>query len=135
MESKQKGNTKKTLTLRQLKAVQMFLEGATIVEISQTVKASRKTIYEWIDQPTFSKAIEDQRSLDFERLLQKLQNLMDKAISTIDKAMDDPTITPTQLKAAGLVVDRATSVRTEIEFEKRITALENTISNRLGGQR
>ena len=116
------------LTPRQTQALQMILGGSSITQVAQAVNASRKTLYKWIAQPPFAKALTDERTLALERLSQSLANLSEKAVGVLSTAMDDPSST-VRVRAADIALSRMLALKDSVEFEKRISALESAVTH------
>lgn len=115
-----------TLTARQTKAIELLLIGTSIKEVANTVNVSRGTVYRWLDQPNFQSTINKEKNQVVERLSLALASLGQKAVKTLEEALDDSTAgTSVRVRAADVVINRILSIREIVDFEDRLTKLEN----------
>lgn len=107
----------------------MILTGSSVVDAAAEAKVSRGTVYSWLDQPRFVLALNDAKTAAMERLSLSLAALGDKAIKTLDAAMDDPEAgASVKIRAADIVINRILALREMVEFENRLNNLEIAIS-------
>lgn len=119
----------KNLTIKQTRAIQSLLAGQSVTEAADAAKVRRSTLYTWLEQPGFTRAINEGKSEMLERLSQSLASLSDQAVNTLARCMSDPS-SAIQLRAADIVISRILSLKDSVDFERRIAHLENTIENR-----
>jgi len=123
-----KGNTpRKTLTPKQTQVLHMILGGSSITDAAQAAGVSRKTIHAWYQQPQFTQALTNERTLALEKLSNSLASLSEKAVMTLDAAMDDPNST-TRVRAADIIISRMLSYADQVELAQRISELEKAVS-------
>ena len=121
----------KNLTPKQTRALEMILTGSSVVEVAEAAKVSRGTVYNWLSQPIFTTAMNDEKALAMERLSLSLAALGVKAIKTLDDAMDDPEAgTSVKVRAADIVINRILSMREFVDVEERLVQLESIVQSR-----
>ena len=121
--------TSKNLTSKQTRALQMILSGSSVVEAAATAKVSRGTVYNWLTQTEFRQALNDEKQTALERLSLALANLGEKAIRTLDSAMDDADAgASVKIRAADIVINRILTLRETVDIESRLSHLEEIIA-------
>lgn len=120
-----------TLTARQTRAIELLLIGTPIKEVANLVNVSRGTIYRWLDQPRFQSTINKEKTQVVERLSLALASLGQKAVKTLEEALDDPSAgTSVRVRAADVVINRILSIRELVDFEDRLNRLEEMVNTK-----
>lgn len=121
----------KKASLKKSKALAALLSGANAVEAAAAAGVVTNTIYKWQKDPEFTEALNAAKSEAMDRLGRSLSALGDKAVMTLEAAMDDPDAGPAvKIRAADIVLNRALSIQDAAEFEKRLSNLEKQLNIR-----
>ena len=78
----------KRLTARHKRAIELLKTGLSIEETANTVGVTRKTIYNWLDDPLFNDELQTRESEFIRRLNNKLININEKALDKLDESLD-----------------------------------------------
>lgn len=101
-----------TLNGKQAIAAAMLAQGMSVVEISQQIDTTRKTIWSWQQDETFQRAVENNQSMLGEvinnTMTENVKELLDKAIprlirDAVEIALDTDNDIPTRIRASTLV--------------------------------
>lgn len=84
----------------------LVAEGVKISDAGEQVGISTATAYRWIKRPSVKTLVEQAQQEVRERFLRRLFYLGDQAIDTLEQAMRNPDMSPTQRQAADSVLDR-----------------------------
>lgn len=121
----------KKVTLKKSLALEALLSGANANEAAAAAGVVRNTLYKWQRDPDFIDALNQAKSEAMDRLGRSLSALGEKAVMTLDAAMDDPDAGPAvKIRAADIVLNRALSIQDAAEFEKRLSDLEKQLNIR-----
>ena len=113
------------LTPRQRRAIEALLTTGEISEAAQTAKVSRETLYRWMKRPDFSMALRQGTQDSLEILSRSLVVLSDKAVKTLQFALDDESCgLSVRIRAADLVLGRLLQMRELVDLEERVSRLE-----------
>ena len=96
------------LTKKHRTAIELLLQGAgTMEEIAKCVKVTRKTLYNWLEDPLFKEELKE-READFRRVQKaRISNLASKALDTQEQIMDRSKNDVARAGVASDVLDRA----------------------------
>lgn len=96
------------LTKKHRTAIELLLEGSmTIEEIAVSVKVSRQTLYNWMNDELFKKELEE-RAADFRRVQKaRIAQLASKALDTQEQIMNKSKNDVARAGVASDVLDRA----------------------------
>lgn len=119
--------TEKSLTARQQQALVMIITGRSVADAAQAANVRRQTVYAWLNQPHFRQELEKEKAGFMERISLSLTSLGDKAIQALDQALEDPNIS-VRLRAADIYFSQSRAYKDQVEFEKRINALETAVT-------
>lgn len=104
----------------------LVAEGSRISDAGKEVGISAATAYRWIKKPTVRGLVEQAQQEVRERFLRRLFALGDQAIQTLDEAMRNPEMSPTQRQAADSVLDRIGVDKRAVE--KHLAALGGDVA-------
>jgi len=119
--------TEKSLTTRQQQALVMIITGRSVADAAEAAHVRRQTVYTWLNQPHFKQVMEKEKSNFLERISLSLASLGEKAIRALDQALEDENIS-VKLRAADIYFSQSRAYKDQIEFEKRINALESAVT-------
>lgn len=96
------------LTKKHRTAIELLVRGAgTIEEIAKAVNVTRKTIYNWMEDPLFKEELKE-READFRRVQKaRITQLASKALDTQEQIMDKSKNDVARAGVASDVLDRA----------------------------
>jgi hypothetical protein len=116
------------LSARQRRTIPFIITSPTIVEGLEKAKLSRKTFYQWLEQPEFKAELDRQRDeaakTAFETLTQSLTKAVENLVKLLDHADD-------RLKrlACKDVIEYIIRHKEFEDLEKRIEAIEHQLTN------
>lgn len=115
------------LTKKHRTAIELLLEGSmTIEEIAVSVKVSRQTLYNWMQDPLFDAELKE-RAADFRRVQKaRIAQLASKALDTQEQIMNKSKNDVARAGVASDVLDRAGYIKPK-------KAEEDSDSKRTGG--
>ena len=88
-------------------AVERIIEGVDDATIAKELGISRTTAWRWRNDPEAVALVSAARNRQFERVEGRLASLADSALSALETALNDPSVSLTvKLKAATIVLDR-----------------------------
>jgi DNA-binding CsgD family transcriptional regulator len=93
------------LTPEQLSAIDLLIQGKSDQEVADTIGKARETVWRWKNNvPFFMATLEARRQEVFGVAVQRLRNLLDKAIDNIAKDIEDGDVKSSfeLVKATGL---------------------------------
>ena len=110
------------LTKKHRTAIELLLQGSkTIEEIAESVKVSRKTLYNWMKDPLFDEELKE-READFRRVQKaRITQLAAKALDTQEKIMDKSKNDVARAGVASDVLDRAGYIKPKKSEEEKET--------------
>jgi hypothetical protein len=113
------------LTTKQRKAIECLLTRGDTTSAATEAGISRQTLYLWLKQDDFKKALEAGTAEALESLSRALIGLGGKAASTLDDILSDRT-TPysASLRAVEIVIGNILRLRELITLEQRVSVLE-----------
>jgi len=113
------------MTPRQRRAIEALLTSGDISEAARTAKVSRETLYRWMKLADFSMALRQGTQASLESLSRSLVALSDKAIKTLQLALEDETCgLSVRIRAADLILGRLLQIRELVDLEERVSHLE-----------
>jgi transposase-like protein len=114
-----------SLTGHQRRAVRALLVKPTIEQAAKDAQVSETSLYRWMRQPEFHRALTEAESDALDNASRRLVNLTEHAISVITATMDDRNMHPAlRLRAAQIVLENMLRLREMRSLEQRISALE-----------
>jgi len=92
----------KTLTVKQSRAVQSLLAGATVKDAALAGNVSRTTLYKWLGRPEFKTELQRADGEIVEVLTRRLTALGKLALDNLEEVLSDPD-TPQGIKVRAAV--------------------------------
>lgn len=118
----------KNLTPRQKSAIATLAAGETVTRAAVSANVSRETIYKWLQQPAFQKALIETTDAALENVSRRLVALADAALETLETAMTDESTEPgPRIRAAAVVLQNVLAVVEQVTLNRRITELERKV--------
>ena len=113
------------LTVKQSRAVQSLLAGATVKDAALAGNVSRTTLYKWLARPEFKTELQKADAEIVEVLTRRLTALGKLALDNLEEVLSDPS-TPQGIKvrAAVEVINCIIRLRELYTLEARLTELE-----------
>ena len=113
------------LTGKQRKAVEALLTTGEVAAAAQAAGVSRDTLYRWLKQPDFARAVREAEARALDDLSRLLVRLGRTAAATLAKAMAEPSAPwATRVRAADAALGRLLQLRELAQLEARVQALE-----------
>ncbi len=114
------------LSPKKLKAIEVLLAGGSKRAAAAAAGISEQQLYRWAKQPEFAAAISAQKTELMERVNARLLALALQATAALGQVLETPDTQTLALRASDIVLARLMSIRELSEFERRLTALEET---------
>ena len=119
------GKTTNKLTPQQHRAIAALLNSKSVVEAAQQAQVGARTLYRWLDDPTFSAALAKAEGQLVNAATRRLLRHQDDALTTILVIMADRQHPASvRLRAAQTVIDSMLKLRELRDLEERLTRLE-----------
>lgn len=114
------------LTARQQAALDALLTAPTMTAAAAAVGISRRTLYNWLEDPTFQAALADLRAESLTLASLHVARLTVAALDQLEQAMtaDPPPPWTVRLRAAEAVLGNSLRMQENYDFERRLTVLE-----------
>ena len=117
------------LTTRQRKAIESLLTTGSRTEAVRAAGITRQTLSRWFKQPHFVAALRQAEAEALRGLSLSLLSLAEGAAGALAAGLEDESAT-VRLRAADLILQRLLQVREMLDWEGRITALEELVIRR-----
>lgn len=118
------------LTGKQQKAVLALLAEPTIGEAAQAATISERTLYRWLNEPSFCQAYREARRGAVKLVTGRLQQVAGRAVTTLDEVMRDPIApAPARVAAAKAVLELAIKAVEVEDLEARLQTLESVLEH------
>jgi len=130
--NKEKPIERRELTRRQEAALLAMLEPSndgsplSLSEISKNVGVNPSTLWRWKNQPEFKTRYREMRRTVVESGIARLQGLMDKAISTLEKNLATGN-RPSECRAASTIIRQSIEGVDFSDFDERISKIEKQL--------
>jgi len=118
-----------SLNSRQLKAIPILIGCNTIEDAARQTGISKNTLYAWMKQEDFEKAVFEARKKLFDKAMHKLMNVSMKAVITLEKLLDAES-EAVRRAAANDVLGHILKYQEISEIEDRLDKVENIVSER-----
>jgi hypothetical protein len=117
------------LSVRQRRTIPFIITSPTIVEGLEKAKLSRKTFYQWLEQPDFKAELDRQRDEAAKTAFETLTQSLTKAVENLVKLLDH---TDDRLKrlACKDVIEYILRHKEIEDLEKRIEAIEQRLAEK-----
>ena len=121
-------NSEKDLSERQVIAIPHLVSAKSVSETADLIGVNRKTVYRWMDDPTFREEYDRQRDAVANFARSSMRALMLKALSIQAERLDsdDPK---ERARAAKEIIDYDTKTATSHENQKLVNRLHRLIYN------
>ncbi|HYT34619.1 MAG TPA: hypothetical protein VEL69_06255 [Ktedonobacteraceae bacterium] len=127
---------KNSLTPKQQIFITAYLTpGLTIEAAAKVAGIAEITGYRYLKMEHVQAGIKQARAELYEQAMGGLLHLVDKAVKTLDGAMDRAEFPGTQVRASQIVLERTHETIKVNEIEKRIAELEQLLQGNNGGIR
>jgi len=122
-----------TLRPAQRIALTTLLETGQVTDAARAASVSRDTVHRWLREPLFLEHLRAAEAEALRALSRKLIALGSKATATVEATMDDMEIPASvRLKAADTVLARLLQLRELVDFEQRLSGLEQRMEQMKG---
>lgn len=122
------GRVSEGLTTRQQKALAALLEEPTLTKAAKAAGVGERTLFTWLNEPTFSAAYREARGQLLENTLTALQSASGKAVETLRAVLSDQMAKPGEkVSAARAILEFSLKAREVLEVEERLHALEERL--------
>jgi phage terminase small subunit len=119
------------LTPKQRKAIESLLATGNVAEAARAAGVARQSLYRWLADPDFAKALRAAEQIALEGLARSLLRLGDKATAAIEAALDDQAAPHTvKLKAASVVFTHHPQLLESVMLADRVAALEDALDGK-----
>ncbi len=118
-----------TLNSRQLKTIPILIGCDTVEGAAKKAGITKNTIYTWMQQEEFSRAVSEARKKLFDRAMHKLMNVSMKAVITLEKLLDAES-EAVRRAAANDVLGHILKYQEITEIEERLDTVEKIVLER-----
>jgi hypothetical protein len=121
---------------RRKKASLMLAHGQSVTDVSDAVGVSRQTIYTWMDDPSYQKMIDHERSVILARISGRLISVCEQALQHLDAVTagdEDVTMArdvSVRLRGDSIALNRLASLLELADLDRRISRLEKMKDDR-----
>lgn len=120
-----------TLSPKQYKAIEALLSSGNVAEAARAAGVARKSLYRWLADPVFAKALREAEQLALEGVARSLLRLGDKATAAIEAALDDASAPHSvKLKAASVIFTHHPQLLESVALADRVAALEDALDGK-----
>jgi transposase len=112
------------ITAKHKQAIELLAAGQRITDVAELVNVERRTVYNWLDDPAFTRALQKRQSAYIRRLNTRLIALNEKALDVLAEGLDSRQEN-IRVRCAAIVAGK---YHKTIEFEdilQRLERLEN----------
>ncbi len=119
-----------TLSPRKERAIESLISNGTVSNAANYAGISRETLYRWMKEDEFKKALDDATKEAISSLSCSLVGLGDKALACLDIALTSKdTPISTKVRAADIVLGRMLELRQFFSLEDRLSKLEQALND------
>jgi transposase-like protein len=111
---------------RQAKAIPILLSTDSIEAAAKQAGVTKNTLYSWLKQQDFDKALSDSRKKLLDKALEKLTGISMKAVNTLEQLLSAES-EAVRRAAANDVLGHALKYRELSEIEARLESVEKII--------
>lgn len=119
----------KNLTPRKRKAIEALLTCVDISKAAEKAGVSRQTVYVWLSEPEFRKALDDSTRKSLEGISRSLVTLGEKAVKSLEDILDRKSGVMSKVKAADVILSKIIRLYELMNLENRVAALEKELLN------
>jgi len=110
----------------------MLASGHTVVATAKATKVGERTIFRWLQEPSFKAQIDELRAQAWERAAAFLGTASTSAAATLVKLLDDPNVW-IRLSSARAILEMGARLHESTEVEQRFAEVESRLNIRGGG--
>jgi hypothetical protein len=118
------------LTDKQVKAIPHLIASKTIKEGCKKARISRKTMYIWLQDPTFKQEFRNQRDIIIEEGLEDLKGNLTKATEALIDLLNNTNNDSLKRYVAKDIIDYVMKARELGELEERLVKIEKIVMER-----
>src|SRR5271168_1659767 len=108
-------------------AILALLSQRSIEDAARVAGVGPRTLYRWLKGPAFDAAYRDGKRAAFSQSIARLHQMASAAVTTLGKAMVDPSTPPaTKVRAADSILDHTTKAIELEDLEARLAELERS---------
>ena len=108
-------------------AVLALLSQRSVDEAARVAGVGPRTLYRWMKEPEFDAAYRDAKRAAFSQSIARLHQMASAAVTTLGKAMVDPSTPPaTKVRAADSILDHTAKAIELEDLEARLADLERS---------
>ena len=113
------------VTPRQKKAIEALTKTGQVTQAAEAAGVARKTVYQWLHQEAFSRALDAATTEALAELSRQLVALGSLAVDTLRGVMTDTEATQSaRVRAADILINRLLQLRQLVDLEERVSRLE-----------
>ena len=113
-----------TLSAKKRKAIVALMVMDNVSEAAQEAGVSRSTLHRWMKEDEFVAALMDAERQAISDFTRSLAGMLEAVTIAYRTALDEEEPIAVRLRAANSIVDRIVSLRQLVDFEERLTRLE-----------
>lgn len=117
------------LKQRQLQAIPILARSRSVKEGTKRAGITRPTYYNWMKDPEFKKALDQEKLKLFDEAMAKLQAMAMDAVDTLGKAMKDKDLNKARL-ASTTILNFCFKGKEAMDFEERLQKIEEILELR-----
>ena len=117
------------LSSKQLAAIPILIGYDTVEGAAKAAGISKNTLYTWMQQEEFSKALSAERKKLIEKAMNKLMNVSMKAVITLEKLLEAES-EAVRRAAANDIIGHILKYRELSEIEERLETVEKIVLER-----
>ena len=118
----------KALTSRQSRAIVALLGGAGISEVSRAAGTSERTIWRWLADEEFNRALQEAQAAAFATGAAALAGLLMASIDTLEELLDNKDASDTvRLRCALAILELVPRYHETTVLERRMAAIERRV--------
>src|SRR5271155_743521 len=116
-------------------ALLALLSQRSVEEAARVTGVGLRTLYRWMKEPEFDAAYRDAKRAAFSQSIARLHQMASAAVTTLGKAMVDPSTPPaTKVRAADSILDHTAKAIELEDLEARLAELERAAEKTTSGK-
>lgn len=122
-------DSQKTLTTKQLRAIQALMSESTVERAAKTAGISSRQLRRWLELPEVQNALREAERVALDSAIRRLASLAGIAVDTLREAMESKAAVPgSRVRAADTVLSRIGNLKETMQFEDRLSEMEQEIA-------
>jgi lambda repressor-like predicted transcriptional regulator len=118
------------VTHKQRKAIAALLATPTVRAAAKQAGVSEKTLYQWLSEPAFKRALQDAQTALLEETMRHLSAGAGLAVDTLRQLAQSGEHESTRLRAAVAWLELVIKYKDVLDVEARLEALESAVFGR-----